>query len=288
MRLVRSIAELREALSELRVSVSPPSTVGFVPTMGALHEGHLSLVSAARAEHQTVVLSIFVNPKQFEDGGDFSSYPRDEARDLELARAADVDVVFIPEAAEMYPQGFATTVHIDRRLTAVLEGEVRGPEHFDGMATVVSKLLIAVQPDAAYFGAKDYQQLVVVRRFVDDLGLPVRIVGCPTLREADGLALSSRNVRLSPDERRSAAAVPAALAALSSAVAQGEQDVDVLHALGHRMLENAGLRIEYLAFVHPDTLQAMTSVNGECVCAIAVATESTRLIDNELLIPLHQ
>jgi pantoate--beta-alanine ligase len=286
--VVRSITELRDALREARPSARPEATIGFVPTMGALHDGHLSLVRAARAEHETVVLSIFVNPKQFEDGGDFSSYPRDEARDLELARAAGVDVVFLPDADEMYPQGFATTVSIDARLTAVLEGAVRGVEHFNGMATVVSKLLIAVQPDTAYFGAKDFQQLVVVRRLVADLGLQVNIVGCPTLREADGLALSSRNVRLSPEERRSAAAIPEALAAISAAVRQGERDTLELHALGCRVLEGAGLRVEYLAFVQPDTLQPMATVDGGVVCAVAVATDSTRLIDNELLIPPTQ
>ncbi len=261
----------------------PAASVGFVPTMGALHDGHMSLVRAAREQHDTVVLSIFVNPKQFNDGQDFSSYPRDEAQDLALARESGVDVVFMPDSDEMYPAGFATSVSIDAHLTNVLEGAVRGQSHFSGMATVVTKLLVTVQPEAAYFGAKDFQQVVVVRRFVTDLGLPVRIVSCPTAREPDGLAISSRNVRLSAEERRQAAAIPAALTAIVTAVEAGETDTSVLFEAGAAVLHQQGLDIEYLAFVHPETLQTVTKVMTPTVCAIAVRTPSTRLIDNELL-----
>lgn len=288
MHVIRTTSDLRRLLRSMRDDSRSREFggrgVGFIPTMGALHAGHLSLVSAARKQHDTVVMSIFVNPKQFEDGGDFSGYPRDESRDLELAREAGVDLVFMPDAAEMYPSGFATTVSVDSRLTSVLEGAVRGEAHFSGMATVVVKLLIAVQPDAAYFGAKDFQQLVVVRRFVEDLGLSARIISCPTLRETDGLALSSRNVRLSPAERQSAAAIPRALAEISRATQSGEHRTSVLHELGLGILESAGLEIEYLAFVHPDTLQPVSAVSEATVCAVAVSTESTRLIDNELLV----
>lgn len=288
MRVARTIDELQHCLRELRAALvisGDAASVGFVPTMGALHEGHLSLVAAARAAHQFVVLSIFVNPKQFNDGTDFSSYPRDEGRDFELAAAAGVDVLFAPDATEVYPPGFCTTVSVGPQLTAVLEGAVRGPEHFSGMATVVCRLLLAVRADAAYFGEKDFQQLVVVRRFVEDLGIPVRIIGCPTLREPDGLALSSRNVRLSVDERARAAAIPGALAAIETAVAEGIRDVERLRSIAFKLLQEARLEIEYVAFVHPNTLEAVTSITGPTVCAVAVSTESTRLIDNRWLAP---
>lgn len=283
MKTVHTATELRETLDAL--TAQHDLSIGFVPTMGALHEGHLSLIHAARQAHELVVLSIFVNPKQFEDGGDFSSYPRDEARDLELARGAGVDVVFMPDASEMYPPGFTTSVQLGPELTSVLEGAVRGSEHFSGMATVVCKLLLAVRPAAAYFGEKDFQQLVVVRRVARDLGLPVRIIGCPTLREADGLALSSRNVRLTTDERRRAAAIPRALTGAAAAVRQGETDVTVLRSRALQVLDEAGLDCEYLAFVNPDTLEAVTSIAAPTVCAVAVSTASTRLIDNQLLTP---
>ena len=285
MRVARTAVELHEHLSAMRSRPGAADGVGLVPTMGALHEGHLSLIRAARAAHAAVVLSIFVNPKQFDDGGDLAAYPRDEEQDLALARAAGVDVVFAPTADEMYPRGFATTVSVHPRLTGVLEGAVRGAGHFDGVATVVCKLLAIVRPDAAYFGEKDFQQLLVVRRMVEDLALPVRIVDCPTVREADGLARSSRNARLSPEQRAAAAAVPQALNGIADAVGRGVIAVSELRPPALETLERAGLACEYLAFVHPETLVPVDAVDGPTVCAVAAEAGPVRLIDNLLLNP---
>lgn len=287
MLVCRTTAELREHLTALRSRGDAPNGIGFVPTMGALHDGHLSLVAASRKAHSVTVLSIFVNPKQFDDGNDFAQYPRTEEQDHELARAAGVDVVFAPEPGDMYPEGFGTTVSVDSRLTSVLEGAVRGPEHFDGVTTVVCKLLLAVQPDAAYFGDKDFQQLLVVKRMVTDLGIPVRVVGCPTMREPDGLARSSRNVRLKSDERERAVAIPQALALTAAAVQNGVTDIEALREGAVEQLRQAGLEHEYLAFVHPDTLEPVTSITGPTICAVAVPVGDVRLIDNELLVPRH-
>lgn len=253
--------------------------------MGALHAGHLSLVAAARAEHPIVVLSIFVNPTQFEEGEDFARYPRDGHRDADLAEAAGVDFVFSPEVDEMYPDGFGTTVSVEGRLTATLEGEQRGSSHFSGVATVVAKLLIAVQPESAYFGEKDHQQLLVVRRLVADLALPVRIVGCPTLREDDGLALSSRNARLNSEDRRRATAIPTALRAVAERVTQGECEVGALHALAREILERSGAAVEYVAFVDPGSLEPVTRASEPTLLAVAARFGGTRLIDNQLLDP---
>src|SRR5437763_3688893 len=197
--VARTVAALRQAVAGWR---GRQERVGLVPTMGALHRGHLALVEAARRDCQRVVGSLFVNPKQFGPREDVTAYPRDEAADLAKFRQGGVDLVFAPTVAEMYPGGFATTVQVGG-IGDALEGAHR-PGHFDGVATVVAKLLLQCLPDAAFFGEKDYQQLLVVRRLVDDLDIPVRIEGVPTVREADGLALSSRNAYLSPDERRTA------------------------------------------------------------------------------------
>lgn len=283
MRILRTIDELRAALRSARDELGEAASVGFVPTMGALHEGHLSLVAAARAENPIVVLSIFVNPTQFNEGEDFARYPRDEQRDAALAEAAGVDLIFAPEASEMYPDGFDTVISVGGRLTEVLEGEQRGSSHFEGVATVVSKLLIAVQPDAAYFGEKDYQQLLVVRRMVADLRLPLRVVGCPTSREDDGLARSSRNTRLSASERRRAVAIPDALTAVAAAVHLGEREVERLRGTAREILEEAGLSAEYLAFVDPESLEAVRTVSAPTLFAVAARVGAVRLIDNRLL-----
>lgn len=288
MRTARTVAELREILGS---SAEPPGAgssatirgIGFVPTMGALHEGHLSLIRAARAEHAVVVLSIFVNPTQFNEQADFVRYTRDEQRDSELAEAAGVDVLFAPDVAEVYPAGFCTSVSVGGRLTEVLEGAERGRGHFDGVATVVSKLLIAVRPDAAYFGEKDFQQLLVVRRLVTDLGLPVRIVGCPTSRDSDGLARSSRNSRLSADERRRAVAIPNAIETIASRVQRGATEIAPLRAEALRTLSDAGVEVEYLAFVDPETLESVPSLTAPALLAVAARVGDVRLIDNRLL-----
>ena len=276
MKVVRTVAALRDALAGA-------GRIGFVPTMGALHEGHLALVRAARAQNDTVVLSIFVNPTQFTDGSDLAAYPRDEERDLALAEGGGVDVVFAPDAAEMYPTGFATTVQVTGPITETLEGAHRGRAHFDGVATVVAKLLLAVAPHSAYFGAKDAQQVVVVRRMVRDLGIPVEIVVCPTARDADGLALSSRNARLSVTERAQAAAIPRVLEETRDAVARGERDAVLLCHRALAALAAAGLAVEYVAIVDPDSLDEMARLSGNALAVVAVRAGDVRLIDNTML-----
>ena len=280
MRIVRTVAELRDALRRARAG-----TIGFVPTMGALHEGHLSLVRAARAEHDIVVLSIFVNPTQFGEAADLAAYPRTEERDLELAATAGVDIVFAPDAAEMYPAGFATTVSIAGPIAHTLEGAERGRAHFDGVATVVTKLLLAAMPDTAYFGAKDAQQVVVVRRLVADLNVPVRIAVVETARDEDGLALSSRNARLSADDRRRALALSRALREMTDAAADGASDSAALRTLGLGVLAEAGVTPEYLEIVDPGTLAAVASLDGPALVVIAARVGETRLIDNTLITP---
>jgi pantoate--beta-alanine ligase len=277
-RIVRTIAELRTVLAPSRAN-----GVGFVPTMGALHEGHLSLLRAARNENGTVVLSIFVNPTQFGEAADLDAYPRTEAADVALAEEAGVDVVFAPSVAEMYPAGFATTVSVGGEITGTLEGAERGRSHFDGVATVVAKLLLAVQPDRAYFGAKDAQQVVVVRRMVADLGIPVDIVTRPTSRDTDGLARSSRNTRLSPDDRAVAAAIPRALRAGQDAFARGIRDP---HSLTDTVrAELGGLDPEYVEIVDADSLETIEKIDRPALLALAVRVGSVRLIDNVVLTP---
>ncbi|WP_347345674.1 pantoate--beta-alanine ligase [Microbacterium sp.] len=280
MRTVRTIAELRAALAPAR-----GGRIGFVPTMGALHEGHLSLLRAAREDNDTVVLSIFVNPTQFDQAADLAAYPRTEERDAELAASAGVDVLFAPDAAELYPAGFATTVRVAGSIVETLEGAHRGRAHFDGVATVVVKLLLSVLPDTAYFGAKDAQQVVVVRRVVADLDVPVRIAVRPTSRDDDGLARSSRNTRLSPDERSRAAAIPRVLTAIAAAVTAGDADAEALCARGLATLVEAGVAPEYLAVVDPDTLEPMRAVDRPALLVVAATVGATRLIDNVLLAP---
>jgi pantoate--beta-alanine ligase len=218
MKTVRTKAELREALALAR---REGRSVGLVPTMGALHEGHLSLLRAARERCDVVVMSLFVNPAQFRPGEDLTSYPRDEARDAELAAAEGVDLIYAPSVEEVYPEGFATTVAVGGGLTDVLDGDPsrRGPEHFRGVTTVVAKLFNTVQPDVAFFGQKDGQQAVVIRQMVRDLDFPVEIVVMPTVREPDGLALSSRNAYLEPAERERATALSRALQAAADVAA---------------------------------------------------------------------
>jgi pantoate--beta-alanine ligase len=277
-RIVRTVAELRAVLAPRRAD-----GVGFVPTMGALHEGHLSLLRAARDTNGTVALSIFVNPTQFGEAADLNAYPRTEAADVALAATAGVDVVFAPSVAEMYPSGFATTVSVGGAITGTLEGAERGRSHFDGVATVVAKLLLAVQPDRAYFGAKDAQQVVVVRRMVADLGIPVEIVTRPTSRDTDGLARSSRNMRLSPDDRAIAAAIPRALRAAQDAFADGIRDPHTLTATVRAELSD--LEPEYVEIVDADSLDPIDEIERPALLALAVRVGPVRLIDNVVLAP---
>ncbi len=256
-----------------------PGSVGFVPTMGYLHQGHLSLVERARAENRHVAVSIFVNPAQFGPGEDFQRYPRDEQRDLGLLASAGAGAVFIPSPEEMYPPGAVTWVEVAGPLATRLEGEMR-PGHFRGVATIVAKLLNIVQPQCAYFGQKDAQQLLVVRKMVRDLQLPAVILASPTVRDSDGLALSSRNVYLSPEERQQALALPQALSLAQELAASGQRDANVLLRSMEECLERAGLLIDYASVADAETLAELETLDRPALALAAVRAGSTRLIDN--------
>ena len=281
MRSVRPIAELRELLDgERRAGRS----IGLVPTMGFFHEGHLSLMRRAREDNDVLVVSLFVNPAQFAPGEDFGAYPRDEERDAELAQAEGVDVLFSPPVDEVYPDGFDTTVAVGS-LTETLEGDEaqRGAEHFQGVTTVVTKLFNMVGPAVAYFGQKDAQQALVIRKLVRDLDIPVRIEVCPTIRDPDGLALSSRNAYLSPEERERALALSRALRAAESAVASGTREADAVVAAAREELERAGLEPDYLQLRSASDLSPVERVNGSTLLAVAARVGRARLIDNAIL-----
>jgi pantoate--beta-alanine ligase len=281
VKIVRTVAELRDAVRSAR---REGARVGLVATMGAFHDGHLALMRRAREQSGFVVVSLFVNPTQFNDPADLSRYPRDETRDAELALGAGVDLLFAPSVDEVYPAGFATSVQV-AGLSEPLEGTMRGPGHFRGVATVVAKLLNMVQPDDAYFGQKDAQQALIIRRLVRDLDFPVRIEICSTVREPDGLAMSSRNVRLDPPSRRRAPALARALRAVEAAVAEGEHDASRALAAGEAILAEAGIAPEYFAAVSADTLEPVARVTGETLVAIAANVGGVRLIDNVLVHP---
>jgi pantoate--beta-alanine ligase len=252
--------------------------------MGALHEGHLSLLAAARCECDVVVMSLFVNPTQFSAGEDLASYPRDEAADAELARGAGVDLLFAPAAAEIYPPGFATSIVVTG-VSERLEGAARGSGHFDGVATVVTKLFNIVGPDVAYFGQKDAQQAVVIKRLVADLDIPVRIAVCPTVREDDGLARSSRNAYLSERERERAVGLSRALDEARSRIALGERDSGAAAAAARRELAAHQIEPEYLEIVDPETLENVATVDGPVLVAVAAKVGRARLIDNVIASP---
>ncbi|HLB44058.1 MAG TPA: pantoate--beta-alanine ligase [Candidatus Limnocylindrales bacterium] len=272
MKVVRTRAELREARAAL------PSPVGFVPTMGALHDGHASLVRRARAECASVVASIFVNPAQFGPHEDFSRYPRDEAADLATLEALGTDIAFVPAVEQIYPPGATVSVDVGR-LGEVLEGAAR-PGHFRGVATVVTILFNLVGPTGAYFGQKDGQQSVVVRRLVRDLGMPIEIVVCPTVRESDGLALSSRNRYLTADERAQAPALCRALQAAEAALGTGEQSADRLRAVMRNELAKASLGVpDYVSVADAETLHELETVDRPALASLAVRFPSARLID---------
>ncbi|RCK70007.1 pantoate--beta-alanine ligase [Desertihabitans brevis] len=281
MQTIRTVDELRAALGGHRRA---GRTIGLVPTMGALHEGHLALVRAARAEADVVVLSLFVNPTQFDDAGDLAAYPRDEGRDAELAEGADVDLLFAPAVAEVYPTGFATTVSVGG-VSGRLEGAHR-PGHFDGVALVVTKLFGMVRPDVAWFGQKDAQQVAVVRRVVADLDLGVRIETVPTVREPDGLALSSRNVRLGAADRIRGLALRHGLDAVVARLAAGESDAVAAAEAGRAVMRGEGVEPEYLEVVDPDTFEPVGRTEGRPVLVVVAAPVGpVRLIDNELVEP---
>lgn len=279
MRTLRTVGELRAALREPRRAAR---SIGLVPTMGAFHEGHLSLMRGARQACDEVVVSLFVNPTQFNDTGDLDAYPRDESRDAASAAEIGVDYLFAPSPVEIYPDGFASTVSV-AGLTESLEGAHRGRAHFDGVTTVVTKLLNMVAPDVAYFGAKDAQQVIVIRRLVRDLDIPVRIEVCPTVREPDGLAMSSRNVLLSPPDRERAAALNRALEAIAGAVAGGEQDPAAAIAAGSAELLSVQIEPDYLVLVSPETLEPVSRVDGDVLALVAARVGGARLIDNLMI-----
>jgi len=281
MRKVRTVSELRAALGEPRRA---GRSIGLVPTMGALHEGHLSLVRRSASDCEMTVVSLFVNPAQFGAGEDLSDYPRDEARDAGLADEAGASLLFAPSPTEVYPPGFNTSVEVGG-LTEVLCGdpERRGPEHFRGVTTIVTKLLNMAQPDVVYFGQKDAQQALVIRKLVRDLDIPVRIEVCPTVRDSDGLALSSRNAYLAPEERRSATSLRRALAAAEQAVAAGERDSGPVLAAAREPLAAAGVEPEYLELRSATDLSPVERVNGSTLLAVAARVGSARLIDNTIL-----
>jgi pantoate--beta-alanine ligase len=276
MRVVHTIAEARAVRRAL------PGTWGFVPTMGYLHEGHLSLVRRARAENDRVAVSIFVNPTQFGPHEDYARYPRDLERDLRLLEPLGVDLVFVPSVEEMYPPGFQTWVIVEE-VSRPLEGASR-PGHFRGVAMVVAKLFNILQPDRAYFGQKDAQQTVVIRRMVQDLNIPVEIVICPTVREPDGLAMSSRNTYLNPEERRAATVLFRALQAAKARYEAGERDAERLREAMREVIRAEPLaRIDYVSVAHPETLQELERVEGPALLSLAVYIGTTRLIDNLML-----
>ncbi|WCB94726.1 Pantothenate synthetase [Baekduia alba] len=283
MRTIRTVAELRAALAEPRRG---GKTIGLVPTMGSLHDGHLALIRAARDAADHVVVSLFVNPAQFNDSADLAAYPRDEHRDAGLAHEAGADLLFAPSTDEIYPPGFTTQVRVAGPLTETLEGAHRGADHFHGVTTVVTKLLNMVGPDVALFGQKDAQQALVIQRLAADLDLPARIEVVPTVREPDGLALSSRNVRLDPQDRRRALALSAALRAAESELREhGTTDAEALSAAARAAMTPFDVEPEYLALVDPEDLRPVGSVDQDTLLAVAAHVGPVRLIDNTILTP---
>jgi pantoate--beta-alanine ligase len=272
VQIVRSSEEL--ALARTKLS----GKVALVPTMGALHPGHMALVAVAKNHADSVVASIFVNPAQFGEGEDFGRYPRREEQDTAMLREAACDLLWIPSVVDIYPDGFAARVSV-AGVSDRWEGEAR-PGHFDGVATVVAKLLVAVRPDVALFGEKDFQQLAVIRRMVADLGLPAEIIGVPTVREPDGLALSSRNAYLSPDERRRAVALPKALRSARDSILGGTNVATALRDAKQALVDAGFLKIDYLALVDAATLEPLDAPRDDMRLIAAAVIGTTRLIDN--------
>jgi pantoate--beta-alanine ligase len=281
MEVIESISEMKNLVKDWK---RQGLSIGFVPTMGYLHEGHLALVRRAKELSDRVVVSIFVNPIQFAPGEDYQRYPRDLERDKALLEKEGVDVLFVPKAQEMYPPGFQTYVEV-KELSSGLCGRYRS-SHFIGVATVVLKLFNIVQPDIAVFGEKDYQQLKVIQRMVQDLNLDVKIIPHPTVREEDGLAMSSRNTYLSPEERKSAIALYKALNLAEELINQGERRVNLLKSKLKEFIESFPYtKVQYIEFVHPETLKEVERVDEPTLLALAVFVGKARLIDNKIIIP---
>lgn len=280
MEIVRIPADMQARAEELR---RQGRTIGIVPTMGFLHDGHLSLIARARSEADIVVTTLFVNPTQFGPHEDFERYPRDAGRDERLAREAGTDILFMPDVRVMYPEGFSTFVATEG-LSEILEGKMR-PTHFRGVTTVVIKLFHIVKPHVAVFGRKDAQQAAIVRKMITDLNLDVRLVVAPIIREPDGLAMSSRNVYLTPEQRAQAVSLSASLRHAASLIEQGERSPEVVRSAVEAIIRKAGNPpIDYVAIVHPDTFAAVTRIEPpEVLIALAVRFGTTRLIDNALI-----
>jgi len=279
---VKTVSTIADVRSHVAAARRAGRSVGLVPTMGAFHGGHEALMRAAREQCDEVIVSLFVNPAQFEEPADLAAYPRTEAADAATAARLGVAVLFAPAVTEIYPDGFATSVRV-RGLADVLEGAERGAAHFDGVCTVVCKLLNIVVPDVAYFGQKDAQQVVVIRRMVRDLDIPVRLHVVPTVRELDGLALSSRNARLDAADRERAVALSRGLEAVADAIDAGERDGAALEAAGHAAMTAAGVEPEYLAIVDPDSLERVQALAGRVLVVVAARVGPARLIDNVLI-----
>ena len=281
MRTFTQVAPLRVSLRGLR---EEGKTIGFVPTMGALHEGHLTLMRKAKGECDVVAASIFVNPTQFGQNEDFAAYPHDLNRDLQMIANAGVDTVFTPDANEMYPSGYQTVVDVPE-LGSILEGAVR-PSHFRGVATVVTKLLNIVGAERAYFGQKDYQQLLVIEQLVRDLNIPTRIIMVPTVRETDGLAMSSRNAYLDADQRRAAVILSRLLRCADESVKLGQTNAATLKTeLETLLAHEPQATADYIALVHPETLRPVETLSEPVAVLLAVRIGKTRLIDNAIIAP---
>ena len=279
MKIIDSIQRMHTMVKILK---KEGKSIGFVPTMGYLHDGHMSLMKTARSHTDTVVLSIFVNPLQFAPSEDFDKYPRDLPRDEDMARRAGVDIIFYPKKEEMYPEGYCTYVEVNG-LTEGLCGASR-PGHFKGVTTVVAKLFSIVRPDMAYFGQKDAQQAIVLKRMVDDLNMGIDVKILPIVREKDGLAMSSRNVYLSAQERKDAVVLYESLKKAEEAVKQGERDPKaIVKAVSEMIRKKPSARIDYIAVVDTKNLRELKTISGEALVALAVFVGSTRLIDNIIL-----
>lgn len=279
MKIFRRINEIK---SEVKKRKEREETIGFVPTMGYLHKGHISLIKRARKENDVVVVSIFVNPTQFGPGEDFERYPRDEKRDVEILEKENVDIVFIPETREMYKEEYKTWVYVEE-YSEILEGDFR-PGHFKGVCTVVLKLFNIVQPDRSYFGWKDAQQLIIIKKMVEDLNVPVEIIGCPTVREEDGLAASSRNVYLSDEDRKKALCLYKALKKIEEMVKNGIFETTKLIEEGKKVIKEAeGVQLQYLKIVNIENLKEVKKAGKNTIVLGAIKIGDVRLIDNILL-----
>ena len=278
MRLIRSLSAITSAVKVFRKS---KNKIGFVPTMGAFHEGHISLIRRAKKENNKVVVSVFVNPIQFGPNEDYKKYPRDISRDKELAEKAGCDILFYPSAESMYPKGFNTHVKPEGP-SALMCGKLR-PGHFKGVATICAKLFNIVTPDTAYFGQKDYQQALIIKNMVKDLNMDIRIKILPIVREISGLALSSRNRYLTPAEREDARLLYRVLKKARSIIRQGEQDSSKLRSIIDNILKKPGIKIEYISIVDPDTLEEKKMIDSSFLVALAVKIGRTRLIDNMMI-----